>query len=126
MNKLLKVSFLIFQVRAVDALREKNQRYFMLIDAQMAITEATDHSYMDGMLTHRNPGSEVPTSGSHRTTSWGGSKEVIKAGQRRRRLIHECMIGVGPGGRRETKKNCEKERGLRRLTKHVFRVIERP
>jgi hypothetical protein len=43
----------------------------------MAITEATDNRYMDDMLDgDGDPAGEVPTSGSHRTMSWGGSKEV--------------------------------------------------
>ena len=48
---------MISSVTSVDALEEKNQHYFTLIDVQMTMTEATNHSYVDDMLDGRR---EIP------------------------------------------------------------------
>ena len=83
------------------------------------MTEATNHSYVDGMLDGRTGTPEVRFQQAAVTGRCCGvrvrSKEYERgrrrAGQGRRRLIQEGMIEMGPGGRRESRGKCKQEGG---------------
>ena len=91
---------MIFLSTSVDALREKNQHTLYANQNTYGSAEATNH---------------VQQSQDHVV---GKEYEGRRIGQRRRRLIHEGMIEVGPGGGEDRERIVS-----RRLTnKHVLRV----